>query len=263
MNKSKVIAVANIKGGVGKTTTAVNLSHALSMAGYSILLIDLDPQCSGTSFLGAIDNKKNISRVYKREIPFLASIKVLESIDIAFVSSHPDLRDVEQSTTPMAFNFLDYHLKKLAGETSFDFCLIDCQGSIGTLTQAALIASDYVVMPLQTEILNINALLPFLSLFNEIQEVNNPGLKLLGIVPCMFHRNRNIDKVTIESALDTFGSKIFNTRIHRNVKLSESPAGHQTIFQYAPKSQGARDYKALAKEFLERIKDNEKEETRP
>lgn len=250
----KICAISNIKGGVGKTTTAVNLSHALSMKGKKVLLIDLDPQCSTSSALGKRDESKNIFRVFKGEYPLLNAMTYIEEIDIAFVSSDWSLGEVEQTSSPNAYYFLKHQLNRLGKEYEVDYILLDCPGSIGTLTQAALIASTHILIPLQTEILNIEALSPYLRVYGQIIEMHNSDLKILGIVPSLFDSRRNIDAVTVEACKETLDIDIFRTKIRRNVKLAESPAKRQTIFQYAPKSHGASDYKKLAKEFLERIK---------
>lgn len=238
-----IISITNQKGGVGKTTTAVNLGAGMSRHGKKVLLIDVDPQASMTNVLGMFDPERNMYHVYKKKLKLRDVIHARNDFD--FVPSDIGLLDMEKMVDVTNYFLLKRELHTITG---YDYILIDCPPSLGILTLGSFMASDYLLIPMQTEFLSLQGFDQLIDKYQDVKE-ENQKLKIAGIVFTMFDVRRTLDKVTIQSLSDE-NINIFNTIIRRSVDLAEAPVKHKTIFEYNPGGRGADDFKDFSREFL-------------
>jgi chromosome partitioning protein len=251
---SGVVAVVNQKGGVGKTTTAVNVAAGVSLADKRTLLIDADPQANATRALG-FDLDPDRPSIYDG-FNGLCSIEelALPCKDLPYLSLVPSTRDlvgveielVDQSER-------EYRLKKLlkSAREDYDHILIDCPPSLGLLTLNALVAADSVMIPVQTEYLALEGISQLMDTITQIRGALNPRLAINGIVMTMFDERINLAKQVVEEVRGVFGDQVYKTVIPRNVRLSEAPSHGQSIFKYDIRSRGSEAYFYLSKEFIE------------
>ncbi|MDA8131951.1 MAG: AAA family ATPase [Elusimicrobia bacterium] len=251
---SEIVAVANQKGGVGKTTTAINLAVALAAFDYETLLIDFDPQSNSTSGLGVdiTKNNKNIYDVLSGRAPVEAAIHQtsVEWLDIVPTSHNLAGAEIELVGVLSREAVLKRALDKVRG--MYKFIVIDCPPSLGLLTVNALNASDSVITPVQCEYYAMEGLAYFMNTVEKIKVALNPGLKIDGGVITMFDSRINLANQVKEEIARYYGEKLYKTVIPRNVRLAEAPSYGQPIFVYDPSSRGALAYKELALEFLAR-----------
>jgi chromosome partitioning protein len=252
----KVIAVANQKGGVGKTTTAVNLSAALAEQGQRILLIDLDPQGNATSSLG-LQGLVGES-VYD---PLLGSVSVAEKIfptrleRLFIVPSDLDLAGAEVEIARMDDHLtrLTSALAPLRADNSFDFILLDCPPSLGILMTNALAAANELLTPIQCEFFALEGLVKIVGVVEQIKNAGvNDDLILGGIVMTMFDSRTNLSGQVVADVREHFQERVYETIIPRTVRLSEAPSFGKSILEYDSNGNGARAYRALAQEFVRR-----------
>ncbi len=254
----KIFAIANQKGGVGKTTTAVNLSAALAMRGRRVLLLDLDSQANTTDAFGFTSGDTRTDGLYNA---LVGNISIREAIlptritNLFALPTDLDLAgaEVEVARTENHLGRLREVLQDLRNSPSWDFVFMDCPPSLGIIMTNALAAADAVLIPVQCEYFAIAGLAHINSVMNQIRESGiNPGLDIAGVLLTMFDDRLNLNKTVISDVRQHFRDKVFRTLIPRNVKLAEAPSHGLTIFEHAPTSQGALAYNALADEFLER-----------
>lgn len=253
----KIIAVTNQKGGVGKTTTAVNLAYYLAKLGQKTLLIDFDPQGNATSGLG-IDKTNLVATISdvllgKQELERV--ILATPYKNLALVPTLATLANTEAELTraERRFGRLKRALETL-NDQKFDFVLIDCPPSLSLLTVNALIAAHYIILPVQTEFYALEGLSQLLETMRIIRGGMNPNLALLGVLPTMVDGRTALSGQVLLEIRKYFKDRVFNSLIPRNVRLAEAPSHGIPIGEYDRFSKGARAYKALAKEVISRVK---------
>ncbi|MEQ1663896.1 MAG: AAA family ATPase [Bdellovibrionales bacterium] len=251
----KVICVANQKGGVGKTTTTVNLSVAISQLGKKVLIIDLDPQGNASSGLGIKKYENQDNNIYhvlvgKKSLSQVIQNTQYENLKIA--PANPDLVGAEIELVDMPRR--EYRLKTAIQEiaNNFEYIVIDCPPSLGLLTVNALSAASSFLVPLQCEYYALEGLSQLLNTAGIIKKNLNSELKIEGIVLTMFDARNNLSHQVVSEIQNHFGEKVFKSIIPRNVRLSEAPSHGQSIFSYDPKSIGAKKYFELASELVSR-----------
>ncbi|MBQ7660326.1 MAG: ParA family protein [Alphaproteobacteria bacterium] len=250
----KTIAVTNRKGGVGKTTTAINIATAMAAIGKKVVLVDLDPQGNATTSLGLNKNKIEFS-IYDVLLGNADVTDVLKSTLVPLfdiVPAKPDLAaaEVELIGAPNREKILKAALMRLESKT--DYVLIDCPPSLNLLTINALCAANSVIVPLQCEFLALEGLADLMKNIERVKRSFNPALKIDGIVLTMFDRRNNLSFMVEKDVRKFFGDLVYQTVIPRNVRVSEAPSHGKPIMIYDFKSVGAQSYISLAKEVLQK-----------
>jgi len=249
---TKIIAICNQKGGVGKTSTAVSLSSCLAMEGKKCLLIDLDPQGNATSGLG-IDKSQVERSVYHAlleqiDLSELAIETCVKNLFIVPANNHLSGTEVELVGELGREGRLKKALSRL--DISFDFVMIDCPPSLGLLTVNALTGAHSVIIPMQCEYYALEGLSQLMKTINLIKDNLNASLEIEGILMTMADYRTNLTQEVIDEVKKHFGSKVYKTVIPRNVRLSEAPGFGKPIFLYDKDSEGAKKYKEFTREFL-------------
>ena len=245
-----IISLLNHKGGVGKTTSAVNIGAGLVELGKKVLLVDLDPQANLTLSFGIGRQPVTIYEAMRGESE-LQPFTIRENLDI--VISTLDLSGVEMELSNEAGR--EYILREVFDPLvdNYDFIILDCPPSLGLLTLNALTCSNYVIIPLQTEFLALQGLAKIKQVIDKVKFRLNKDLEIGGVIATMYDARKVLSRDVVETILKYFGEKVFKTYIRDNVALAEAPAQQKDIFSYAPKSSGAEDYLNLCKEILERM----------
>lgn len=244
-----VISLLNHKGGVGKTTSAINIGAGLVEMGKRVLLIDLDPQANLTISLGIPRQRMTIYEALRGEGD-LAPYTHKPGLDV--VTSSLDLSGAEMELINEAGR--EYILRELIGQVSdnYDYVLIDCPPSLGLLTLNALTSSRYVLIPLQTEFLAVQGLAKIKQVIDKVRMRLNKQLEMGGVIATMYDSRRVLNRDVVETIHKYFGDKVFKTYVRDTVVLAEAPAQRKDIFDYSPRSNGATDYLELSKEILAR-----------
>lgn len=250
----KIIAVTNQKGGVGKTTTSVNLSAALAEAGKKVLVLDIDPQGNATGGFG-VDKNEVENTVYELMLSE-STIKdcILEEVipNVSLIASDINLAGLEiesigmENKESLLKNELDWVKDK------FDYIIIDCPPSLNTLTVNAMVAADSVLVPIQCEYYALEGLSQLIYTVNLVKERLNPNLAMEGVVFTMYDSRTNLSAQVVENVRNNLKQHLFKTIIPRNIRLAEAPSFGEPITTYDPRSTGAESYRALAKELMAR-----------
>ena len=253
---AKVIAIANQKGGVGKTTTAINLAASLAVLEYKTLLVDADPQANATSGVG-LDPKKIKTSVYECIIDSVEpkdTIINTETPNLDLLPAHIDLvgAEIEMINLPNREKMMKMALAKIKDD--YDFIILDCSPSLGLITLNALTAADSVVIPIQCEYFALEGLGKLLQTIKSVQERLNPELDIEGILLTMYDGRLNLCNQVVEEVKAHFQNIVFDTIVHRNIKLSEAPSFGKTIIMHDAASRGALNYLHMAREILQKNK---------
>lgn len=251
---TKIIAIVNQKGGVGKTTTSINVAAQLAEAKSKVLLIDLDPQGNATSGLGIPKDQaaRTTYDVLRGDSTIAQTITETNVAQLRVLPANANLAgsEVELVNTPQR----EFALKRaLETVKDYDYIIIDCPPSLGLLTINGLTAANYVLIPVQAEYYALEGLSQLLSTIQAVKQATNPSLGLLGIVLTMFDKRNSLSEQVEKEVRNYFGETLLSTIIPRNVRLAEAPSYGKTIFQHDRWSKGAKAYKALARELRTRL----------
>ncbi len=248
----KIIAIANQKGGVGKTTTSINLAASLGVLEKKVLLIDADPQANATSGIGIDVESVEIGTYQLLEHSSSAKEAVIntETPNLDIIPAHIDLVAIEIELVDKEAR--EYMLKKALQEIKddYDYILIDCAPSLGLLTLNALTAADSVIIPIQCEYFALEGLGKLLNTIKSVQKIHNPELDIEGLLLTMYDSRLRLSNQVVEEVQKHFNDMVFQTIIQRNVKLSEAPSFGENIINYDAASKGATNYLSLAKEII-------------
>jgi chromosome partitioning protein len=261
----KSIAIINQKGGVGKTTTAANLGAALALEGRRVLLLDLDSQSnlsmhlSGENGDALLAGERSSFELLIDKMPLAEGIRRLDSEDLWVLPGSQDLSGIEMAMAQTIGRELTLRDALAAYDSlcdsrpEFDYVLIDCPPSLGVLSLNALVAADYILIPLQTEFFSLQGMAQLMEVVQVVQKRLNPVLNVLGVLPCMVDSRTRLASEVISELEKHFETLLLKARIRKNIKLAEAPSFGQSIHLYAPESNGAADYRFLAKEVLSRL----------
>ena len=251
-----IVAIANQKGGVGKTTTAINLASALALRGKSTLLLDLDPQ--GNSSISFVQRDETVRSVYEAMVDdgcaFSDVIRPSSQENLWIAPARINLAKLEARLV----GELDAHFRlkerlDTLDERRFPFIVIDCPPALGLLTVNALVAATHLLIPIQSSYFALEGTDDLLETVQRVQSRANPGLDILGVLITMHDRRTTLGRDINSRIREAFGSKVFRTVISKNVRLEEGPAYRESIFAFAPNSTGATDYYSLCEEVMDRV----------
>lgn len=248
----KIIAIANQKGGVGKTTTAINLAASLGVLEKKVLLIDADPQANATSGIGIDVETVDIGTYQLLEHSNSAKEAIIktETPNLDIIPAHIDLVAIEIELVDK--DEREYMLKKALSDikNDYDYIIIDCAPSLGLLTLNALTAADAVIIPIQCEYFALEGLGKLLNTIKSVQKIHNPELDIEGLLLTMYDSRLRLSNQVVEEVQKHFNDMVFQTIIQRNVRLSEAPSYGESIINYDASSKGASNYLSLAKEVI-------------
>lgn len=253
----RIIAIANRKGGVGKTTTTVNVATAMAAAGKKVLVVDLDPQGNATTSMG-INKSGSMASSYE---VLLGEKRISEAVvwteipNFSLVPSSPDLAGAEVELVEIENR--EFALKKalFKDAVNYDYILIDCPPSLSLVTINALVAADAVIVPLQCEFLALEGITDLIRNINQIKKKFNPKLELQGVVLTMYDKRNNLTQMVEDDVRSFFGKKVYQTVIPRNVRISEAPSHGKPVLIYDFKCPGSQAYISLTGEVLKREKE--------
>lgn len=250
----KIIGIANQKGGVGKTTTSVNLAASLGVLDKKVLLIDADPQANATSGLGVDVEAIDIGTYQLLEHNVSAADAIVQSSapNVDLIPAHIDLVAIEIELVDK--DDREYMLRKALApiKDQYDYILIDCAPSLGLLTLNALTAADAVIIPIQCEYFALEGLGKLLNTIKSVQKIHNPELDIEGLLLTMYDSRLRLSNQVVEEVQKHFSEMVFETIIQRNVRLSEAPSFGESIINYDVSSKGATNYLSLAKEMIKK-----------
>ena len=250
----KIISIINQKGGVGKTTTAVNLAAFLADKGYKTMLVDADSQGNTTSGLSKdVEFEETLYDVLLNDVSIEEAVVKTDIKKLSILPASIDLAGAEIEMVSMEKR--EFLMKRKLDQVrdKYDFILIDCPPSLGLMTLNALVASQEILIPIQAEFYALEGLSQLVKTVQVVTRKLNPGLSILGILLTMFDGRTNLSLQVADEVKKYFGNKVFRTVIPRSVKLSEAPSFGEPILTYAPKSKGAEAYKKLCREVIKRV----------
>ena len=253
---AKVIAFSNQKGGVGKTTTCVNLAAYTARAGKRVLVVDMDPQGNASSALGFFErnDQKSVYEVLVGDIEAAGAVKKTETEGLDIITSSGDLAGAELELAQVMIGrerVLDEKIE--AVKEGYDFVFIDCPPSLGLLTVNSLAAADGVVVPIQCEYFALEGLSQMMNTIKLVKKFLRPAIEVEGVVITLYDGRAKLSKGVVGEIEKVFGDKVYLTKIPRNVRLAEAPSYGKPVSDYDPKCAGAQAYEKLAEEFLRRI----------
>ena len=257
----KIFSIANQKGGVGKTTTAINLSAAIAEKGFRVLLVDLDPQGNASTGLG-VDYNDRENTTYDLIAGDATLHEVIQPTDVENLSIIPATTDLSSadiqliSNEKRSFLLRDALRQTMIDSFAFDYIMIDCPPSLNILTVNALVASDGVIVPLQSEFFALEGLSQLLLTIRDVRETANPDLRIEGVALTMYDKRNNLSQQVEDDARSNLGDMVFKTVVPRNVRLSEAPSFAAPVLTYDPMSKGSIAYRDLADEILSRHNKN-------
>jgi chromosome partitioning protein len=250
----KIIGIANQKGGVGKTTTSVNLAASLGVLDKNVLLIDADPQANATSGLGVDVETIDIGtyQLLEHNVSAADAIVQTSAPNVDLIPAHIDLVAIEIELVDK--DDREYMLRKALApiKDQYDYILIDCAPSLGLLTLNALTAADAVIIPIQCEYFALEGLGKLLNTIKSVQKIHNPELDIEGLLLTMYDSRLRLSNQVVEEVQKHFSEMVFETIIQRNVRLSEAPSFGESIINYDVSSKGATNYLSLAKEMIKK-----------
>ena len=253
----KIIAVANQKGGVGKTTTAINFAASLAEQGFSVLLVDLDPQGNASTGVGLMPEERKAT-TYDLLLDDFPLENIILRTNVKNLSVVPSTTDLSSADIELIANekrsFLLHDALRQTDMDSFgfDYILIDCPPSLNLLTVNAMVAADSVLVPLQSEFFALEGLSQLMLTIREVRQTANPDLRIEGVVLTMYDARNNLSQQVEADARENLGALVFDTVIPRNVRLSEAPSFAMPVLTYDTASKGAQAYRDLAREFIDR-----------
>lgn len=248
---ANIIAVTNQKGGVGKTTTAINLAYNLAKAGKKVLLLDLDPQGNASSGLSVSKSKETTRDVLSGKTPLKNAVQKTAYKNLFVLPTDAELATLETEIATAKDRAI--RLKKVLADSGYDTILIDCPPSLGLLTVNALTASQSVIIPVQTEYYALEGLGQLLETMKLVRQALNPRLAILGVVMTMHNARMTLSAQVEEQLQKNFKERLFKTVVPRNIRVAEAPSHGKPVAEYDKWSKGARAYKQLAKEVMERL----------
>lgn len=244
-----IIAISNHKGGVGKTTTTVNLGAGLAREGKKVLLIDLDPQANLSQCFGITKPETTIYDSLKNQTE-IVTMKVIENLEVAPSSLDLAGAEIELNSETGREYLLKEALEPI--KDNYEYIIIDCPPSLGLLTLNAFTCANEVIIPIQAHFLAIKGLAKIIEVINKIKKRINPTIEITGVVITLYDKRKILHRDIEETIMTYFGEKVYETKVRQNIALAEAPARGQDIFRYAISSQGADDYYDLTLEFLKR-----------
>lgn len=245
------IAVANQKGGCAKTTTTVNLAAALAELKQKVLLIDLDPQANASQWLGAATDERGVFELFTSKVAAAGLLVDTNTVGLSLLAGSRSLASIEKSLAgELAVETrLKRRLVSLEG-LAFDYVLIDTPPTLGLMTLNALCAAQQVLIPVTTHVMTLSGVAQLMQTFDDVKDVLNPQLSLLGLLPCRVDQRTRHSKDIIEALISRFGEQVLEARIRENIRLAEAPSFRKSILQYQPNSSVAEDFRALAREVI-------------
>lgn len=248
--KAKIFSFSQHKGGVGKTTTTATLGAALAIKGNKVLVIDLDAQQNLTYSLTGKEPELSIYDSLTKGVP-LPVVSINENLDIIPASIELARAEIDLSTRMARERILKNLLEPI--KNNYDFILIDCPPSLGIVTTNALVAADRLMIPMTAEALPLKGLKMLDDVVREVKKFVNPDLEIGGVVLTRFDKRKTLNMEILNSLYNAYNEKVFETKIRENIALAETAMTGKSIFEYSPKSNGAKDYMALADEFIEKF----------